>query len=271
MWFLVSSLTTADSNIPPGQTVQLTVRVRPLAAGTYSGLITINAQNADGTIIQGSPQYVTVTMNVLAPCTLPVPTSNALAFTAVQGGSNPAPQTESFGATGNCAWPVGWNLNSSQPWLSASPASGSFTIDGQSASVTVAPGISGMSPGTYTAQITISSTNSGGATLSGNPLTIPVTLTITGFNVSGTVNACADSACSTSVPLANAAITLIDGSGAKFTATADANGIYSFSGVALGSCTISATGANGTVNYTGNTSLNVTGDQQGVIINTLGQ
>ncbi len=264
--------------VPPGQTVQVTLYVttaplrKPLPAGTYTALLTLTGADASGNYIASSPQRVTVTMNVLAPCILPAATSGTLAFTAPQGGSNPPSQTESFGATGNCAWPENWSVSKSQSWLSLSSASGSFTADGQSASVTVAPSIAGMAPGTYTDQITISSAGGGGATpAGGSPQTIPVTLTVTGFAISGTVNACADSTCSTSVPLANAALTLTDGSGAKLTATADASGKYTFNGVALGSCSITATGSNGTTNYSGSASQNVTGDQPGVIVNTFGQ
>ena len=211
---------------------------------------------------------MTVNMNVQVPCTLNAPTSNALTFTAVQGGGNPTPQTESFGATGNCAWPVGWNISSSLPaWLSASPVSGSFTADGQSTSVTVAPAISTLSPGTYTTQIALSYTDGNGAQLAGSPQTIPVTLIVTGFTISGTVNACTDTACATSAPLANATVTMTDGSGAHLTATADVNGNYTFTDVALGAGTISATGSNGTTNFTGTASLSVTGDQTGVSVN----
>ena len=241
----------------------------PLSAGLHTGQITLNGLDANGNQVAGSPQIITVNLNVLVPCSITSPTANALAFTAVQGGSNPAPQVEFFSATGNCAWPVGWNVSSSQPsWLSASPSSGSFTAAGQSANLTVAPTSTGLPPGTYTTQITVASSDSGGISPAGSPQTIPVTLTVTGFTISGTVNACADSACSTSTPLANAAVTLTDGSGAHFTVTADASGNYTFTGVALGAGTISATGSNGTTSYTGNASVTVKGDQPGVVVNT---
>ncbi|MBV9615453.1 MAG: hypothetical protein JO031_08360 [Ktedonobacteraceae bacterium] len=265
----------SGGSLDPNQTAQLTVKVRtvlpggiPVAPGLHSGLITVNGADVNGKNAGGSPQTVTVNLNVLVPCTLSPPTSNALAFSAVQGSSNPPAQMDSLGTNGNCAWPVGWNATSSQPWLNVSPASGSFTAGSQSAAMTVAPTITGLAPGTYTAQITISSNDSGGTQLQGSPQTIPVTLTITGFSVSGTVNACSGSACATPVPLANATLTLTDGSGAHFTATADANGKYSFTGVALGPCTISASGSNGTTHYTGNASLSITGDAPSVVINT---
>jgi hypothetical protein len=163
---------------------------------------------------------------------------------------------------------VGWSVSSSQPaWLTALPASNSFTADGQSASITVSPAIGTLPPGTYTTQIALSYTDSSGTQLAGSPQTIPVTLTVTGFSISGMVSACADTACATSAPLANATVTMTDGSGAHLTATADANGNYTFTGVALGAGTISASGSDTTKSYTGTASLTVTGDQAGVSVN----
>ncbi len=264
--------------IAPGGTQVVLVKVRAvvppplgigiLAPGQYNAKTEIDGSDANGVIAGGSPQMVMVNMTIQVPCTLNAPTSNALAFTAVEGGSNPTPQTESFGATGNCAWPVGWSISSTLPaWLNASPASGPFTADGQSASITAAPAIGTLPPGTYTTQITLSYTDSNSAPLAGSPQTIPITLTVTGFTISGTVNACADTACATSAPLANAAVTMTDGSGAHLTATADANGNYTFTNVALGAGTISASGSNGTTSFTGTASLNVAGDQTGISVN----
>lgn len=261
--------------VNPGQTISVSVRVRTsipggavLDAGMHSASITFQGIDGNAKEIAGSPQVVSIALNVVVPCTFPAPTSSTLAFTAVQGGSNPTPQTETFGASGNCAWPTGWSITGTMPsWLGMSSTSGSFTADGQSASVTVTPTIAGLAPGTYNAQLSIAATDSAGAAPAQSPQPITVTLTITGFTVSGVVHACSDSACSTPLPLANATLTLTDGSGAKLTATADANGNYSFANVALGSGTIAVTGTNGTTSYTGNTTLSVTGDQTGVNIN----
>jgi Viral BACON domain len=264
--------------IAPGGTQQVMVKVRAiipppsgigaLPAGQYNANIEIDGRDANGVIAGGSPQIITVNMTVQVPCTLNAPTSNTLTFNAVQGGSNPVQQTETFGATGNCAWPVGWTISSSQPlWLSVLLVSGSFSADGQSASITVTPNINTLPPGTYTTQIALSYIDSGGIQLAGSPQTIPVTLIVTGFTVSGTVNACPDTACTTSAPLANATVTMTDGSGAHLTATADANGNYTFTNVALGAGTISASGSDTTKSYTGTASLTVTGDQPGISVN----
>jgi hypothetical protein len=265
----------SSTPLGPGQTAQITVRVRTvlpskviLGAGMYPALITIAATDGNSNQIAGSPQVVSVNLNVVVPCTLPPPTASTLAFTAVQGGSEPAPQTETFGASGNCAWPATWSVTGSLPsWLNTSSTTGSFTTDGQSAAVTVSPTIAGLSPGTYTAQMAIAATDTSGTAAAQSPQSITVNLTITGFTVAGVVNACADTLCSTPTPLANATLTLTDGSGTQFTAIADANGNYSFANVALGSCTISVSGSNGTTTYSGNTTLNVTGDQPAVNIN----
>ncbi len=264
--------------IAPGGTQVLTIKVRTiipppgigtLPAGQYNVSAQIGGTDASGAVVAGgSPQMTTVTMNVQVPCTLNAPTSSALTFNAVQGGSDPAPQTESFGATGNCAWPMGWAISSSQAsWLTASPASGSFTADGQSASIKVTPAIGTLTPGTYTTQVALSYTDGNGTQLAGSPQTIPVTLVVAGFTISGTVNACPDTSCTTPTPLANATVTMKDGSGANLTATADANGNYTFTNVALGAGTISASGSDATKSYTGTASLTVAGDQTGVSVN----
>ncbi len=135
------SVVPRGGTVPPGQTRQVTIKVKTvltggvlLGPGLHLIQISLNGFDANGNIVSGSPQAISVNFNVLVPCRLNSPTANALAFTAVQGASNPASQTKSFGASGNCAWPVGWNVSGSQPaWLSALSTSGSFTADGQSA------------------------------------------------------------------------------------------------------------------------------------------
>lgn len=359
--------------IAPGATGQLIVSAKTfkVAAGTYNGTITIVGLDSNNNQISGSPQVVNVTVNIQPPCTITPPTSGSLAFTATQGSGDPAPQTLSLSATGNCAWPVGWHASGAPGWLGLSPASGSFSANGQSASISLAPTIaslapsvynatisvgatdssnqqllgspqsftvsltvqapctlqpppnltisvpegqtsspqslgisesgacarpvswsvassdpwmvlaptsgrdngsggsvgvsanaSGMQPGTYSGTVTLSATGSGGTPVQGGSQTVAVALTVTGFIVSGTVNACADSTCNSPSPLSGANVTLTDSAGTQHTTTADGSGNYSFGNIMLGSTTIKASGSDAAnTNYSASSSINVSGDQ----------
>jgi hypothetical protein len=88
-----------------------------------------------------------------------------LAFSAQQGGANPAAQMISVSNTGGGT--LSWSASDNAAWLTLSPASG--TGNG-TVSVTVALGSLGV--GTYSASITVNAT--GAATV-----TVPVTLTVT--------------------------------------------------------------------------------------------
>jgi Viral BACON domain len=367
------SIAPSGGTVAPGQTQQALVsaNTRGMAAGSYSIAATIKGFDANNNQISGSPQVVNVTVNIQPPCKLTPPTSGSLSFTATSGSGDPAPQTLSLSATGNCAWPVGWHASVAPAWLGLSPASGSFSASGQSASLSVAPTIaslapgvynatisvgatdssnqqlsgspqsftvsltvqapctlqpspnltisvpegqtssaqalginesgacarpvswsvssnnswlvlgatsgsdsgagssvgvsanaSGMQPGSYSGTVTLSATGSGGTPVQGGSQTVAVALTVTGFTINGTVNACADSTCSSPSPLAGANVTLTDSAGTQHTTTADGSGNYSFSNIMLGSTTIAASGNNDTsTNYSASSSINVSGNQ----------
>ncbi len=129
-----------------------------------------------------------------------------------------------------------------------------------------------MVPGTYTGTITLAATDSTGAAVVGSPQTIPVTLTVKGFTVSGSVVVCSGPApsCTTSQPLPGATVTLTSSGGTTVaTAVADASGNYTFANVALGSYTLSASGTDSGGTHTGSTAaVTVQGDTTGVIIQT---
>ena len=128
-----------------------------------------------------------------------------------------------------------------------------------------------LSPGTYPGTITIAATDSASAPLVGSPQTIAVTLTVTGFTVSGSVVVCSGPApsCTTSQPLPGATVTLTSSGGTTVaTVTADAAGNYSFANVALGSYTLAATGTDSNGTHTGSAPVTVQGDTPGVIIQT---
>ena len=92
------------------------------------------------------------------------PTS--LSFRAVQGGSNPASQSVSVSKTNNKT--TNWTASDSATWVSVTPDTGSIT---QLAQVGVAVNVAGLSPGTYSATVTVTVYKSGS-------VAIPVTLTV---------------------------------------------------------------------------------------------
>ena len=365
------TITPTSGSIAPGQTGQMTVDVNAgvVGPGNYVAQIQLNGTDSTHAAASGSPQTVIVSFQVSAPCVVAQPSSSALAFSAMQGGNDPAAQTLSITASGNCSWPLSWSVKGAPSWLKLSPSSGSLTASDPTATMKVAPAIAGLSasqnaqlslavtdsmgdqvqggaqsigvaltlqqpcsvqiaPGsialtagqnqaTITVQasntcssinwnaipddggkgwLSVDTANSGNGSIivkadssnlgagtyngsisikvadgSGNPVqggsqTIPVTLNVEAstFTVSGTVMACADSACSTSQPLAAATVTLTDSSGQQVASvTADSFGNFSFSNVAAGSYTIVVSGTdNANKNYAGKATISVSGKQQ---------
>ena len=180
-WLKVSP---AGGTVAPGQTGQLQVNVSGanLSSGTYVGQIQINGLDGNNAPAGGSPQTVTVTFVVQPPCTLAPPSSQALAFSAIQGEADPAAQSMALTASGNCQWPLGWkaaSVGSAPSWLKFTPTSGSFANSNQTATLQIAPHIAGLSPGTYSAQVSISALDAMGQAAQGSPQTFTVTLTVT--------------------------------------------------------------------------------------------
>ena len=126
-----------------------------------------------------------------------------------------------------------------------------------------------VSPGTYTGTITITATDSSGSAV-GSAQSVAVTLTVTGFTISGTVIACADQTCATPQPLAGATVTVMSGSTTVATTTADPSGNYSFSNMAQGSYTITVAGYDASnTHYVGSLSLTLTGNALNTTIQAL--
>ncbi|HSF67549.1 MAG TPA: hypothetical protein VLA67_08975 [Nitrospiraceae bacterium] len=89
-----------------------------------------------------------------------------LAFSAMQGGNDPSPQTVTISNSGTET--LSWSVSTTAAWLSLSATAGTTP-----ASFTVTPIIPGLAAGTYSTTITVTAV---GATNS--PHTIPVDLTI---------------------------------------------------------------------------------------------
>jgi Viral BACON domain/Carboxypeptidase regulatory-like domain len=260
------TVTNTNSIMGTGQSGSIAVAVTTagLSAGTYQRTVSISATDASGAAVQGSPQPFTVTLTILPPCTLSP--QAGLAFTVAQGQIATA-QNIAVHETGTCARPVSWTATADQTWLVLAAASGTDSGGGSTLSVNVT--IASLVPGTYTGYITIAATDGTSAAVVGSPQAIAVTLTVTGFTVSGSVVVCSGPApaCTTSQPLPGATVTLTSGS-TTVTVTADAAGNYSFANVALGSYTLSASGTESNGTHTGSAPITVLGNTTGVIIQT---
>ena len=259
--------------IAPGQTGQVTINVTTskLTPGTYTSQFALNGLDASGNLAPGSPQTVTVNLVIQPPCAITQPSASARSFSAVQGAANPTPQTVMFMGVGACTWPVTWStkVSSVANWLTVTKTN-SIMGTGQAGSIAVAVTIAGLSAGTYQTTVSISATDASGAPAQGSPQQFMVTLTVTGFTVSGSVVVCSGPApaCTTSQPLPGATVTLMSGTTTVATATADAAGNYFFANVALGSYTLSASGTDSTGTHTGSAPVTVQGNTTGVIIQT---
>lgn len=141
--------------------VTLSVATGTLTAATYSGSVTLSGGSGINPVTV--PVTFTVTATPMPPAIGTSPTS--LAFTATQGGSNPANQTLSISNTGGGT--LTWSASPNTTWLAVSPASatGNGTL-----TVSASTGI--LTAGSYTGNIILSATGS-------SNITIPVTFTVT--------------------------------------------------------------------------------------------
>ena len=162
------SVTPANGNTPGS----LTASVNPsgLAAGSYSGTITVTASGASN-----SPQKVTVALTVTAPTGNPSLniSPGTVSFSYPVGSTTAGTQKVSVASSGSAL-----NVNAvaaGGAWLSVTPASGSTP-----ATLTVTANPSGLAAGTYNGTVTVTSSGA-----SNTPQTIPVKLVITTSTGSG--------------------------------------------------------------------------------------
>ena len=147
-----------------------------LVAGTYSGTITISALDAAGHIVAGSPQVIQVSFVVAAPCSVTtLPT--ALTFVGVVGQASVTPQPVTLTASGACADPLSWGAVASSPWLVPTAVTGAFSLS-SAGIVNVGASLTGLTPGTYQATLTVTITNSVTKAVIGVPQKVLATLTV---------------------------------------------------------------------------------------------
>jgi uncharacterized protein (TIGR03437 family) len=143
--------------------VQVSVSAGSLAAGAYSGTVTITAAGA-----VGSPITIPVTFTVTASATLSASPAS-VTFSYISGAANPAAQTVQVTSSGsNTTFTVATKTTDGASWLQATPASGTTP-----AAVIIQVTPSALAAGSYSGTVTVSSTNSL------TPVSIPVTLTVT--------------------------------------------------------------------------------------------
>ena len=261
-WLSLSSSTGSFGQGGLSNTLGISATIANLPPGTYTTQVSISASDTSGVIAQGSPQVFSITLVVQAPCQMaPVPAN--LTFTVAEG---QVTRIKAFplSETGTCVRPVSWTATgdaNSTSWLVVSPSSGSDT--GNGARVSVRINAASLAPGSYNTNLTVTANTIG-------TQIIPITVTVTGFTISGTVNICGGSSCTATpppAPLPAAAVVLTNSTGTQVaTVTADANGNYTIPNVALGTYTISASGTSGTTHYAGNVQVVVTGNMPGTNI-----
>jgi hypothetical protein len=152
------SVTPASGATP--QTLSVAVDTAGLAAGTYTGKVTVTSAGA-----AASPRDVTVTLVVdPSPALAVAPAS--LAFSGTAGGANPAAKTLSLTNAGGGS--LSFTAADDASWLTVTPASGSAPQ-----TLTVSASLTGLAAGTYTGNVIVTA-----AGVQGSPKTVPVTLTV---------------------------------------------------------------------------------------------
>jgi probable HAF family extracellular repeat protein len=154
---------TSGTSTGEQDTITVNYATSGLAAGTYTGAITITAPGATGT-----PKTIGVTLTVTAAPTPPVLSVNPTSLSPIcLKGRNAASQ--SFTVQNSGGGTLSYTVSDNATWLSVTPTSGTST--GEQDIITVSYATSGLSSGEHNATITISAP---GAT--GTPKTIGVIL-----------------------------------------------------------------------------------------------
>lgn len=151
-----------------------------LAAGTYSGSVTITAIDSVTHLAVGLPQVVTVTLTVQPTCTLQAPSVTSVVFNS-EAGANPPPQNFTVGVVGACAGSVTITptatMSSGAGWLAVSPASATVAANG-TAIFTVTVTSAALAAGTYGGTISLAALSSTGVAIAGSPQSVGATLNV---------------------------------------------------------------------------------------------
>lgn len=174
-WLNASPPSGSVSRSQQGSTA-IAVTLSGLGAGTYTGQVNISTVDSV-THQQVGQAKISVTLNVQPPCTLLAPSITSAPF-STEAGLNPSPQNFTIGVTGTCAGSVTITptVGSGASWLSVSPSSASVSSGG-TATFTIAVNAQGLTPATYTANISLAAVDNG-ITITGSPSLIKVSLAV---------------------------------------------------------------------------------------------
>jgi nitrous oxidase accessory protein NosD len=147
-------------------TITVSLNAVSLAAGSYSGRITISAPGA-----QGSPVtvFVILSLTPVQPAILQVSPSY-LSFRGEEGGRDPDPQVITIRNAGSST--MNWTAAADSFWLRLSADRGSLA-GGLSTEVRVSVSLTGLAAGTYTGRVTVTAPGA-----QGSPVTVTVSLTV---------------------------------------------------------------------------------------------
>ena len=173
-WLHLSAM---QGNASASTPASFTVSAQPahLTPGSYTAMLQVKAFDNQGKALAGSPETLTVALNVRPPCTLSV-SPTKLSFASVLL-STPASQTVTLTENPSCAFPVYWQVSADASWVTFSQSSGTDMGAGGS-SISVQASSSGQLIGSYTAHITLQATDGSGSPVNVSPTTITVTLTV---------------------------------------------------------------------------------------------
>ena len=178
-WLTATPATGTISLSSPSSTA-VGVSLTGLAANTYTGSVTISAIDSVSQVPIGKPQVVTITLNVLPPCTLQAPSVTAETF-ASEAGLNPATQTFTIGVIGTCMGKVTVTptatMTGGGTWLSVSPASATATSKAP-ATFTVTVTSAALAAGQYSGAISLAGVDNSGITITGSPQSVALNLTV---------------------------------------------------------------------------------------------
>ena len=176
------TLTPAAGTVNLAATSLTTVGIaaKGLVAGTYSGSVTITA--VDSVTLQpvGTPQVVSIKLNVQPPCMLQAPSAANAAFSS-QAGHNPAPQTFTISVIGACSGKITLTptatMGNGSGWLAVTPATVGIASN-SSATFTITVTSSALAAGTYTGAISLAAVDSKGMAITGSPQSVSITLSV---------------------------------------------------------------------------------------------
>ncbi|HBA83281.1 MAG TPA: hypothetical protein DCZ95_04220 [Verrucomicrobia bacterium] len=145
--------------------ITATYNTASLAAGTYSATISVTSTNA-----LGSPKTIAVSLTVLPVANTPVLAVSVTSISAQCAVDRDA-TNQTFDVWNAGGGQLSYRVSENAGWLSRSSSSGTST--GEHDRITMRFDTDDLNAGTYTAAITVTSTNG-----TGSPKTIPVTLTV---------------------------------------------------------------------------------------------